>query len=723
MSRADRVAVLVDGEAYFSALADALEHAERSVHLLGWELHSDVELRPGADDPLPLHAALLRATERSPSLEVHALAWKGASMFWLEREPLHPLLLDWKTNERVHVCADDRHPWGGSSHQKIVVIDEQLAFIGGIDLTQRRWDRRGHPTMEAGRVTPGGEPYPPFHDVQLMLSGPVVEGLSAVVRGRWRTVTGEQLEAAPADGDRWPGRIRPDFQEVDVALSRTRPPCAEEKRAGEQDGGEADATDPLVADESAWDPGVGVQEIEQLYLDTIAAAEETIYIENQYLSSFAIVDALCRRLQDPAGPEIVLVNPEKLHGRLVRASIEVLRARALELLEAADAHGRFMAVAPLVGDDYVKVHAKLMIVDDALLRVGSSNITNRSLRLDLECDATLLSGDDLVRKRRLRGLRRSLIAEHLGVATEVVAAAEAEHRSMVRALAALCETHNGGDHRLGAIDVDNGSPLVFVEPEWGDASCPLGEAIVATVIPAAQHFTGAVPDLFEDDDGAMWQQLRAPIAILTAVLALAAAWAFTPLSEVIEPSALIPALQAAADAPFGWLSVTAVCVALSLLMVPLVPLVVSLAALFGPLLGLATSMVLALTSAAFGYGGGRWLGSSSGSGDAFAGEGRVRKLVNGGGVLSIIALRLVPIAPYTAVNLAAGHLRVPFARYLIGTAIGVTPAVAGLVLASDRVVAAIRDPSPLTLAMATAVVLVVVGALFLLRRWLIKEDA
>ena len=136
-----------------------------------------------------------------------------------------------------------------------------------------------------------------------------------------------------------------------------------------------------------------VQEVSAIALQSIAAARRFIYIENQYLTSAAVGAALARRLAEPDGPEVIAVLPREEHGWLEQSSMGVMRARLLRHLRASDHHGRlrlFYPTIPALDESAcMNVHAKVMIVDDRWARVGSANLSNRSMGLDTECDLVL----------------------------------------------------------------------------------------------------------------------------------------------------------------------------------------------------------------------------------------------------------------------------------------------------------------------------------------------
>ncbi len=161
-----------------------------------------------------------------------------------------------------------------------------------------------------------------------------------------------------------------------------------------------------------------MREVEALYLDMIAAARHSIYIENQYFTADKVGDALAARLSEPDGPEVVVVLRELSHGWLEELTMQTLRTKLIERLRAADVHDRFRVYYPFIdglkSGTCIDVHSKMMVVDDEIVRIGSANLANRSMGLDTECDLTIeaLGRDDV--RNAIRDLRAQLLGEHLG---------------------------------------------------------------------------------------------------------------------------------------------------------------------------------------------------------------------------------------------------------------------------------------------------------------------
>jgi phosphatidylserine/phosphatidylglycerophosphate/cardiolipin synthase-like enzyme len=277
--RADRAAVLVDGAAYFSALADSLEKARHSIFIVGWDIDSRIRLRRDRQDEPPLGDFLNNLAKKHPDLHIYVLDWDFAMLYALDREPLPVFKLGWSTHKRLEFKMDARHPVGACHHQKLVVIDDCLAFCGGIDLTHGRWDTPQHAPHDPKRRD-NGEDQPPFHDVQMMVSGAAAAALGELARRRWRRAGGgEPAGISSSTSDHWPQKIDAEFKDVAVAISRTEPSYEDETE---------------------------VTEVKQMWMDAVAAARRRIYIENQYLTASEVVDALVRSLEREQGPEIVI---------------------------------------------------------------------------------------------------------------------------------------------------------------------------------------------------------------------------------------------------------------------------------------------------------------------------------------------------------------------------------------------------------------------------------
>src|SRR5512132_3631070 len=197
VAQAKRAALFIDGEAYFDAFVRAAELAEESIVILAWDFDSRMALRFGenGEPEVTLGTFLNDLARRKPRLRIRVLDWDYPMIFGTDREfpPIYGV--DWKPHRHIDFRFDDTHPTAGSHHQKIVAIDDKLAFVGGLDLTNKRWDTPAHAPNDPRRVH-AGEPYPPFHDVMVAVDGEACEALASIARSRWLAATHRKLRPA-----------------------------------------------------------------------------------------------------------------------------------------------------------------------------------------------------------------------------------------------------------------------------------------------------------------------------------------------------------------------------------------------------------------------------------------------------------------------------------------------------------------------------------------------
>ena len=417
---ATKAHVVVDGADYFDLVRDAMMQARQRIMLIGWDFDTRITLGPGRRwwhrrsrrVPAKLGSFVLWLARRNPDIEILVLKWNIGALKSLLRGAMMLHLLRWWRQPNIVFKLDSAHPLGCSHHQKIVVIDDGFAVCGGIDMTSERWDTRDHLAGDPRRRFPSGALSRPWHDCTMLLEGEVAGLLGAYGRERWRQAgAGELAPCQPQAQTAWPRRLKPQFRDVEVGIARTRSQHADYAE---------------------------VREIEALYLALIARARRFIYAENQYFASRKIFEAIVARLAEPDPPEIVVVNPITGYGWLDQEAMDTARVRLLHELRPRDHAGRFSIWTPYTdGDIPIYVHAKVMIVDDEVLRVGSANMNNRSLGLDSECDvfidcarpANHHCGPDIAR------VRHDLLAEHCGVSLPEMERLLAQHGSMAAVIA------------------------------------------------------------------------------------------------------------------------------------------------------------------------------------------------------------------------------------------------------------------------------------------------
>ena len=421
-AKASRASVIVDAADYFALMLQAMLKAQRRIMLIAWDFDTRIHLAHGRrwwqrpwkrQCPQRLGSFILWLGRHRPDLEIRILKWGLGFLKFFGRGSMLLDIARWWPHERIDFKFDTHHPLGCSHHQKIAVIDDKLAVCGGIDMTTERWDTREHVEDEPQRKTPGGHRYCPWHDATMMLEGEVAGALGELGRDRWRRAGGLPLDPVDYDGDSaWPDELEAQFTDVEVGIARTRA-----KYCGDE----------------------GIDEIARLFEQQIARARKFIYAESQYFASRIVAEAICKRLGEDDPPEIVIVHAETAEDFIERQAMDTARVRLVNGLQEADKHGRLHFFVPYTGETPIYCHAKIMIVDDELLRIGSANFNNRSMGLDSECDVFI----DCARPANnhcgpaIRALRHSLLAEHLCLKPEEVGPLLERHGSMAAMIAAL----------------------------------------------------------------------------------------------------------------------------------------------------------------------------------------------------------------------------------------------------------------------------------------------
>lgn len=681
IERAARAAVLIDAAAFFEAVRGACLKAERSIIVVGWDIDSRTRL-VGADgepaDGLPDSFAdfLSDLVQARPDLHVHLLLWDYSLLYAGERELLPRLSLGWQTPERITLCIDNSVPFGSSQHQKIVVVDDAVAFSGGLDLTIRRWDTTAHSAENRHRVDPSGHPYRPFHDVQMMVDGAAAQALAQLARERWCRANGGVAQVEPY-GDPWPDTVRTDFTDVDVGIARTQP---------RYDGEEA------------------VREAETLFVDSIDLAERQIYIENQFLSSPLIADRLAERLARCPELEAVIVAPRSHDSWVERHTMRNGRIRFWRRVSAAGGD-RVRLLYPAVEQGGratdTMIHSKIMVVDDRFLRVGSANMNNRSMGADTECDLAVEARTDREREAVLE-IRNRLLGEHCGVTAADVAAFLARHGSLVRA----AEELSANGHSL--------RPIEDGEPDEGGLS-----GVVERIADPPRPIRPArlVRHLL-----ARLRPLLMALACVLVVLGIALAWRYTPLSELVTADSVRSVMKTVRGEPWAIVVVVLVFVLAGAIVFPLNVLILTTAAVFGPWLGIVYGGAGTVSSGLVMF----LVGSRIGREALYRTLGERWRPALGGlrrrGLLAVVTFRLLPIAPFTLVNLAAGASGIRFIDFLVGTLIGMLPGLVLMSVMGDRIVRILSEPSASDIAILMLCVAGLIGLAFAAQALLSRRD-
>ncbi|MEW1954110.1 phospholipase D family protein [Terrabacter sp. NPDC080008] len=400
------VTPLVHGKAYFSALTERVSRMQPGDLLLFVDWRGDPDERLTGEAGSEVAGLFAEAARRG--VDVRGLIWRS-----------HWDRLAFSADENRHLgedinaaggeCVlDMRVRLGGSHHQKFVVLrhpgrpEEDIAFLGGIDLCHSRRDdatHAGDPQPQTMAKVYG--PRPPWHDVQLALTGPVVGDVEAVFRERW-----EDPQALSRSPIRWTmDRLRGDGQsrrplppqQPDPAPTGPHP-VQVLRTYGHRLGGYPFAPR-------------GERSVARAYAKAFSRAERLIYLEDQYLWSEEVGALLAAALRRSPDLRLVAVLPHQpdQDGAMSYAPNLVSRARLLDRLHAA-APGRVgvYGVENAAGTP-VYVHAKVCVVDDEWVTVGSDNFNRRSWTHDSELSAAV------AHPGLARDLRQELAREHLGV--------------------------------------------------------------------------------------------------------------------------------------------------------------------------------------------------------------------------------------------------------------------------------------------------------------------
>lgn len=633
--KANRVAVLNDAAEYFAALRAALLLAERQVEIIGWDIHSETCLAGpsgAADDgfPVALGPFLRALVAAKPALQINILSWNFAALYAVEREWNSLEKFTAGSDGRIRFCLDDTLPLGSAQHQKIVVIDNAVAFSGGLDLTVRRWDSSAHRADEPLRVDQDGKPYPPFHDVQCMVDGEAAAALGEIVAARWEAAGCEPQRAEPAGGDRWPASVAVQARDVTTGIART------EVRT---------VSRPAVT------------EVIRLFEASIRKASRFIYIENQFTSAPDIARALAQRMVDAPSLQVLIVTPRSHSSWFESQAMQGGRGGFVAPFVAAGVTGRLRIVYPATDGPSseptaVMVHSKVMIVDDDFLRIGSANINNRSMGADSECDLAFEAASERHREF-IRGVRRRLIGHFCGVDEQQIAAHEHDLLGFVDSHAA-----SGATKKLLPIEPENASIRAMTEivQPIADPKRPLNLAQAAR---------------------RMWtaRTVLAIAAIVGSLTGLALAWHYTALSDYADIGFMTSVISRQSQSEFAPLYAIAAFVLGGLVVFPVLVLIAATAAALGPWLGFATAIAGVMLSSSLLFMIGRFLGHRRLQSLLGRRALRVQNRIVGKGVVAVALIRMVPIAPFSVVNVLAGASALSLRDFLLGTLLGMSPGI------------------------------------------------
>lgn len=648
---ARRVAVLNDGAAYFAALREALLEAQDLVYIIGWDIHSETRLvgtSGRANDGLPeqLGPFLRALVQRRPVLQINILVWDFVSFYASEREWNSAAKFTAGTDGRVRFHLDSTLPFGSAQHQKIVCIDGSLAFVGGLDLTIRRWDTSDHRADDELRCDPEGKPYPPFHDVQCLVDGDAAASLVDLAEERWRAAGQQTHERRALKRMRWPAHVPVEAEHMPVGIARTEVICP---------------------------AGSTIREVERSLIAAIRSATSFVYIENQFTSAIKIARELAEQMRRVPTLLVLVVAP-KLHSSWLESqAMQNGRGAFIACFDEAGVADRIRFVYPVsrAGDTEaaVMVHSKLMIVDDRILRIGSANLNNRSMGADSECDLILEATTDEHRDF-IASVRRRLIAHFCGLDEQAIAQNED------RLPALLDEASQAGGAKM------------LRDVEFSVLTSTLATMVQPVADPER-------PLHLERAASRMWstKTILGIAGIAVALFGLAMAWSYTSLGDFADANHISTFLSAYAHSIWGPPLAVAAFVVGGLVVFPVLVLIAATAAALGPWLGFATAMTGVLLSAFVLFAIGRVLGRERLQRLLGRRAARIQQRVVGKGVLAVVVIRMIPIAPFSLVNVVAGASTLPLRDFLVGTLLGMMPGILAMAVLGAQIADLARNAS------------------------------
>jgi uncharacterized membrane protein YdjX (TVP38/TMEM64 family) len=500
-------------------------------------------------------------------------------------------------------------------------------------------------------VDPGGTYQPhteksfgPYHDIQMIVAGPIVRPLAELARMRWKQATGETplpplpaisaFDCSPSLPPSWPENTAVDFYQVEMAAALTMP------------------------------PGYGrtpMRQVEQLYLDMIQRAQNFIYMENQFFCSQTIAEALNRRLQEVPELRVLLVSCYNPEGIMERKSMWHGRVHFRDTLESNGVGKRVTLTYPASVENGhekpVRIHSKVMIVDDTYLRVGSSNINNRSMGFDTECDLVIEAHNEEAR-HKIASIRNDLIREHTG---RELASIERiiKHGSSVEKL--LNHIPHSRQH-LRRIDdeIYRYERFSTLATRIADPHSQLLPELFA-MPPFIRHTMRYIP-----------MRLVISIALITAFVL---SWQVTPLAEIANPEKMGEWFRGARGEFWFIPLVLGAFILSGIIFFPLTVLIAATAIALPTAVSFPVAIIGSLAGAAIGFLLGRkmginWLRKITGR---YADK--IGRYAKRGGIASVAALRMLPVAPYTVVNFGLGMSEISFTTYLAGTLLGLLPGI------------------------------------------------
>ncbi|MDA3900205.1 MAG: VTT domain-containing protein [Spirochaetes bacterium] len=654
-STASRLSFFTYSGAYYSALADILPQARHRILIVGWSFDDRIHLlRDKNTDSakMELGELLISAAKENPSLQITLCIWKPPSLFSAGQHISRKFRKKLRRLPNITLYQIPAESAFASRHEKYVVVDDVLAFLGGIDLTKNRWDSQDHPSKSLGRINPDGESYGPYHDTHTVFSGSVVKDILSMAVAKFHF----NLPSINNADELWPKDVPVDVENAQVMISLTR-----------------SSPDAAIPD---------VNQIKQVYHDMIAYAKDCIYIENQYFSNDIITDLVVKSLRSKDGPEVIILMPRELPDMMGRMTMGLNASMHIAKLKKNDLHGRLGFYNPVSSDNPdvgFLVHSKLLITDSRYITIGSANISQRSFSFDDEANISI-DATKTQDPQCAKNLEERLLAQHCGLKIEEWQALVKQHNgSRLKALQERITLWEGlveGKNLMAPHSVPN-----EILDYFDMGLSPQPEEVMHTM--TKNNSKGFI---FRTKK--VWALLLLTIVILGIVFFFARTDIDTQqiLGTIKNLNETRPFIAALLTIATFWIAM--------LMFVSITVPIVAFAALHGPWLGILYSSLGIFSGAAIFYVLGLMMHNSKRF-DRYNVVRRVKKQfvkIRPYGFWAVVISRMVPSGPFMVVNMVTGMVGFRPVHFITGSLLGLMPGIITFTIFGETIRNIFTDP-------------------------------
>lgn len=619
--------LFICAKSYFKDLKETLLSAQKSVFICGWSFNMKTVLD---DDGTTMEDVLFSLPE---SVHVKILIWDYIIFYVADRDPFTELNLALKNKKNIEFSRFDFHPIMSSMHAKAVTVDEEILYMGGIDLDLARRDGERNLPDDETRREADGKKYTPFRDYAFKFRGDCASFMSDYLGRMWSSQKGQEskleVEKDPKKEDK-------------VFFTRTVPKFKNNPK-----------------DFSSF----------EMHKWLIETARDYIYIENQYLTSERIVDLLIEKLKEPNGPEVIIVVSYGKMPVIEKISMGALLTDCAKRLLENDPYKRLKIYTLKNGEgdavEYVKIHSKLIITDDKYIKIGSSNINNRSMEFDYELDVAVRTNKVPEYKWRIFSTlllpegelkpRESLI--------EAFEEARLKHGRVVEVKEILQEVSSFAEYK-DYLPLDK-REMTFFER--------IGQMLITKkeLLNINFKMIGGTLLLLLIITGALFVEPKEAKHVFDRFVSYMGVESEYALMGLFYVSYLI----------------------LGAFFFPLNAYIFMCGAYFATSEAFILAVAGAISSAIISYGMGAWFKGDPHKKARFEKIDQLKKLLRKNSLKTLVFLRMVPIAPFPLVNVICGKYQVHFGKYVLGTLMGIAPGCFVLIFMEKKIIEAFRAPS------------------------------